>query len=371
MPLKDFRLKGISILVVDDDPIVLSSICAVLESAGARPRGFEDTETALSSYQLNKYDIALVDIIMPEENGLLLLSRLKNSFPDRPVIMISAVASDEVIRQCYNIGADDFIPKPFSKEGLVKKILLYTESKVAAHLSARAKILFVDDSEDIKNVILDTLKQARFNVVLANSADETERKIAESDYDAIIVDTSVDNKRGIEIIGEINRIKPHSVLAALTKANDDEDKENALAAGAMFCLPKSIKPSELLRTINWLSEVNKTKKVSKILMTRSEKSRKPKRKKYRRSIVKLPRFMRKKHLATFILMVTFATLLAIAAGFVLDTTRNIGSFIADSSKHLPFVMKFIKSIRKEAEQKASDRRRQEKQQSENFFDIRD
>mgnify|MGYP001212534808 CR=1 FL=1 len=79
-----------------------------------------NADDALNAIKANKFDLILLDIIMPDINGIELLQMIKknNHYFDVPVIMLSALDDLESIVDCINLGADDYISKPIDKENL-------------------------------------------------------------------------------------------------------------------------------------------------------------------------------------------------------------------------------------------------------------
>ena len=106
----------ISILVVDDEPIVLQSLAAWLRQEGHDVDTAEGGREALELAADRRYDIAFVDIKMPGIDGLELQSRLAAADPELTIIIMTAYASVESAVRALKAGAYDYIPKPFNPE---------------------------------------------------------------------------------------------------------------------------------------------------------------------------------------------------------------------------------------------------------------
>ena len=100
-----------NILVVDDEPGIVSVIKRALESDGHRVSGFNSTDE-IDIRNLNYYDLALLDIMMPGEDGYEFCERIRNKV-DIPITFLSAKILEEDITHGLEIGADDYIIKPF------------------------------------------------------------------------------------------------------------------------------------------------------------------------------------------------------------------------------------------------------------------
>lgn len=114
------ELKGLKILVVEDDEDSRTAICTMLENMGHVAVSFTRGPDALRALPTLEIDLALLDIMMPEINGYELLEAIKKSprHKDLPVIMVTAKDQDSEILEGYSSGADYYITKPFTGEQL-------------------------------------------------------------------------------------------------------------------------------------------------------------------------------------------------------------------------------------------------------------
>jgi CheY-like chemotaxis protein len=103
------------ILVVDDNRMNRLKLSRSLEKQGHTVALAENGRQALEMMQAQAFDLALLDIVMPEMDGYQTLERLKrdSALRDIPVIMISAIDEMESIVKCVEMGAEDYLPKPF------------------------------------------------------------------------------------------------------------------------------------------------------------------------------------------------------------------------------------------------------------------
>lgn len=113
------------ILIVDDDKSILDSLSLVLSESGFDVETISKGEEALKAVEVKKPDLILLDVLMSGKDGREICQNLKNteSTKNIPVIMISAHPS--AFKNIEKIGADDFLPKPFELEDLLKKIEKY------------------------------------------------------------------------------------------------------------------------------------------------------------------------------------------------------------------------------------------------------
>ena len=104
------------LLVVDDNEMNRDMLSRRLERQGHRVAIAENGRQALEMIRAEPFDLMLLDIMMPEMNGYQVLEQLKADPALRhiPVIMISAVDEVESVVRCIELGADDYLPKPFN-----------------------------------------------------------------------------------------------------------------------------------------------------------------------------------------------------------------------------------------------------------------
>ncbi|MBD0282330.1 MAG: response regulator [Thermoleophilaceae bacterium] len=121
------------VLVVDDDRVNRLLLTRSLEREGHRVSSAENGRTALRLLREDPPDAVLLDIVMPELDGVAVLERIKgdSALQHLPVIMISAVDEIDSVVRCIEMGAEDYLPKPFDpvllrariNAGLAKKRL--------------------------------------------------------------------------------------------------------------------------------------------------------------------------------------------------------------------------------------------------------
>ncbi len=107
-----------SILVVDDDDLVLESLRMVLKEAGHKVRAVNSPKKGLSLLDKGGCDLVITDMRMPEMSGIEFLEKVKEKFPNLPVIMITAYGTVDTAVTAMKKGASDYIMKPFSADEL-------------------------------------------------------------------------------------------------------------------------------------------------------------------------------------------------------------------------------------------------------------
>ena len=120
-----------TIALVDDDRNILTSVSMALEAEGFEVRTYADGETALTGLQAKPVDVAVLDIKMPRLDGMELLSRLRRT-SSMPVIFLTSKDQESDELQGLDLGADDYIRKPFSQQLLIARIRALLRRREAA-----------------------------------------------------------------------------------------------------------------------------------------------------------------------------------------------------------------------------------------------
>jgi two-component system response regulator ResD len=111
-----------SVLIVDDDDTVAGVVVSYLERAGFQVKHVTDGQAALDIVAAIPPDLIVLDLMLPEVDGLEVCRRVRVSHPDLPVIMLTALAEAEDRIAGLVVGADDYVTKPFSPRELVLRI---------------------------------------------------------------------------------------------------------------------------------------------------------------------------------------------------------------------------------------------------------
>jgi CheY-like chemotaxis protein/anti-sigma regulatory factor (Ser/Thr protein kinase) len=107
-----------TLLIVDDDPEIHQLVRVMLQDTSWRPESAASGEAALSRLQEQHFEIVLVDILMPEMDGLTLLSRILEVRPDAKVLMMTAENRPDRVAGSMRGQAAGYLSKPFSKDQL-------------------------------------------------------------------------------------------------------------------------------------------------------------------------------------------------------------------------------------------------------------
>lgn len=112
------------ILVADDDPIVLKFLEALLSDAGYEVSVAEEGEKALTRAREWMPDLLIMDLVMPYHDGFEITRALRQSPATKqiPIVILSMKDREADVLRCFELGADDFVRKPFNALELLARI---------------------------------------------------------------------------------------------------------------------------------------------------------------------------------------------------------------------------------------------------------
>src|SRR5579883_2511491 len=107
--------KG-SILVVDDESEIREGLELLLKTEGYQVASAENAQSGLARLGEEPFDLLLLDVSLPDRNGIELLKEIRLLIPHLPLVLITAYGSIEMARAAFKSGAMDYITKPWSND---------------------------------------------------------------------------------------------------------------------------------------------------------------------------------------------------------------------------------------------------------------
>lgn len=141
------------ILIVDDDENIRKVLMTILEDEGYTVESVGTAKSAIEKTKRNFYNLALIDIRLPDMEGIEVLSKIRDPVPKMRKIIITGYPTLQNAMEAVNRGADAYIVKPFDMDKVLKTIKeqlekqkeekSYSQEKVAEFIEARVKELNV------------------------------------------------------------------------------------------------------------------------------------------------------------------------------------------------------------------------------------
>lgn len=190
------------ILICEDDPDILTLLEFMLQQDGFITDSARNAEQAKKLLEQHNYDAMTLDLALPDQNGISLIKELRGSLATRdlPIIVVSALANETMNELHGNaIGVVDWLNKPISHERLSESL------RRAVRISAGtdAIILHIEDDPDIIKVVSTVIGDIA-KVISATTLTEAKRRLAEENYDLIILDLALPDGDGEQIIPFMN-----------------------------------------------------------------------------------------------------------------------------------------------------------------------
>jgi two-component system, OmpR family, response regulator len=110
------------VLVVDDEPRIVSFVSRALSAEGFQVDGVHDGVRALEMASSGSYELIVLDLLLPHLDGMSVLQGLMESRPDQRVLVLSALSDVETKVRCLELGASDYLSKPFSLAELIARV---------------------------------------------------------------------------------------------------------------------------------------------------------------------------------------------------------------------------------------------------------
>lgn len=157
-PMSSYNPENCLILAVDDNLLSRALLENILQAEGYRTKIIADGEEALVYLECNSPDLILLDLVMPKIDGLRLCEQIKSNpkCRDIPIIFITASGEKENLLQAFQIGAVDYITKPFHPKELLARVkthldLKFTRDELKKALKELEKLATTDDLTGIAN----------------------------------------------------------------------------------------------------------------------------------------------------------------------------------------------------------------------------
>lgn len=115
-------MDALSILIVDDQPEIVEILKHWLCRRGHRVHGLTDPALISDALRGDHYDVLLLDIVMPQANGLSLVSTVRSISPRTRTIVMSGLADEDIAVTAIREGADDVLSKPIDMDRLMQAL---------------------------------------------------------------------------------------------------------------------------------------------------------------------------------------------------------------------------------------------------------
>ena len=226
-----------TILVVDDNEDLLETFAMILKRRGFSVETAANGASAVDKFKEHEFDVTLMDIVMPEMNGVEAFRKIRDMQPEASIILMTAYSDEDLINTAKNEGVNRIINKPIRIDKLIELI---------NEAAGNQPILVIDDDADICDTLTKVLKQQGHEVMTAGSGEEAIVIAQDKDFQMAFIDVKLPNIDGLETLLRLKEISPDLLTVMMTGfRNEVKDAlDKAQEASAITCLYKPFDPAE-------------------------------------------------------------------------------------------------------------------------------
>jgi DNA-binding NtrC family response regulator len=226
-----------TILIVDDNEDLLETFALILKRRGFTVETAENGAAAIAKFRQHNFDVTLMDIVMPEVDGVAAFRKIREIDPEAPVILMTAYSDEKLVRAARDEGARCIINKPIRIDMLIQLINEATATK---------PILIIDDDADICDSLTRVFRQQGYEVLTAASGEEAIVIASEKTCRMAFIDVKLPNIDGLETLLRLREINPDLLPVMMTGfRNEVKDAlDKAQEESSITCLYKPFDPAE-------------------------------------------------------------------------------------------------------------------------------
>ena len=199
-------MKTIKILLAEDDSNLGNLLKNYLTAKSYETTLFTDGKQALETFSAEYFNLCILDIMMPEMDGLTLAREIRKADPEMPVIFLTARSQKEDILEGFRSGADDYITKPFSMEELLYRIQAILKRTTSTQTAKKHNLYVIGKYtfNSLKQLLLfedDTIKLTTKESELLELLCRHGKEILERNYalKSIWIDDNYFNARSMDV----------------------------------------------------------------------------------------------------------------------------------------------------------------------------
>ena len=270
------------ILLVEDDPMISEIYITKFQASGIEVDLAESGRAVLQRARENKYDLVLLDIVLPEMNGMEVLEELRTKpeyDKDLKIVMFSNLSEKSDRDRALHLGANGFVPKTdFSPSQLVAEVTRFLrqfeeQKKQALRVSEgttmdlkNKNILFIEDEPVFCDIFGGQLEKEGYSVTYldgeanavreAVSADTDSSSMKEKSFDVVVIDMAIRKMDGLDAIRLVRESSINSdtpIILFLASVDDTQFAETKKLGADICFLRTRLTPSELLKAVDQLT----------------------------------------------------------------------------------------------------------------------
>jgi len=247
-----------TILVVDDERLICDLLRSVLAGHGHEVLMAMNGREGLELFKKHRPRFTLLDLRMPEMNGIEVLKQIRAIDPQAAVLILTAWGSDALEQQARQLGVVDFLSKGLSLDVLVDAMERTLQQTAHAASPAQAAapggapraapvaagdgdfILVVDDEPQIRDLLKRFLTLRGYKVRVASDGQQALTMVEQEAPQLIVLDVYMPGINGVEVLRQLRRKKYTGGVILLTGSQDDKLLQEALDLGSVDVMGKPV-----------------------------------------------------------------------------------------------------------------------------------
>lgn len=253
-----------TILVVDDEPAFCDLLKTLLKGHGHEVHIAYNGHDALDSFLLCRPHFTLLDLRMPETDGLEVLKKIRAIDSKAAVMILTAWGTDQLEEQARKLGATDFLSKKLSLDSIVasmERLLKPSDKTPASAPSPAAKtgtvlaapetdaILLIDNNPKTREIFAQFLTLQSFQVRVAQDGPTALQLLDREIPQLIVLDADISDMKGVEILRQLRARNYTGGIVMMTATQGENLLKEAWDMGSVDILGKPVEPERLMLAI--------------------------------------------------------------------------------------------------------------------------
>ncbi|MFH1573123.1 MAG: response regulator [Acidobacteriota bacterium] len=254
------RHDRIRLLLVDDEEEFLVSSARALGRRGFEVDVAPNGVTALEKLNQQVYEVVLLDVKMPDLDGVEVFRLIRHKFPALPVVLLTGHSSLEDAFQTSKDGVADYLSKPIDMDDLAERLNRAvrkgwdTDEQEGddADVAGPVNVMIVDDETEFLDSVKTVLARRNMDVATAESGETALALLKERLVDVMILDVKMPGMDGLDVLRRVKREFPSVQVVLLSGHPSAETAVEGIKQGASEYLQKPPEMDALARTIRRL-----------------------------------------------------------------------------------------------------------------------
>jgi len=255
--------EKLKLLLVDDEEEFLMSSSRALGRRGFEVDVAPNGVTALDKIGRNEYDAIVLDVKMPDIDGVDVFMQIRETHPHLPVLMLTGHSSLDDAFQTARAGIAEYLSKPIDMDELAEKVRKVVaqagadkqtgiEAKPISETAEPVRVMLIDDEVEFLETMQKVLQRRNMIVMTAESGQQALEMLKENSIDVAVLDLKMPGMDGQEVLRRIKKDYPGVEVIILTGHPSVDSALEVIRLGANEYIKKPPKVEELVMTIRRL-----------------------------------------------------------------------------------------------------------------------